>query len=70
MKTTIAKWENPISITKVTLAPLPNSHGKRVSCINGCGRSVGGAVLVCRPCRRAANIKKERANEKARKHKG
>jgi hypothetical protein len=70
MTTTIAKWEKQISRTKKLLPPLPNPHGKHIPCIYGCGRFVGDTVLVCRSCRRSAKIKKERANEKVRKHKG
>ena len=69
MRTSIAKWENKISITKSPAPKLPNPQGKHVPCINGCGNEVSENVLTCRSCRRKAKLVKARAERKIRKTK-
>ena len=69
MRTSIARWENPISKTVIPAPKLPASQGKRIPCINACGNTVTEAAIICRHCKRKAKIKKGRAEEKTRKNK-
>ena len=57
MRTTIAKWKNPIGRSMKVLEPLPEVKGKRVACVNGCGRMVAESLLICRKCKRTAKVR-------------
>lgn len=55
MSTSKAKWENPISLTKVELPVSPNPRGRKIDCLSGrgCGNKVAKSIGICRDCRRA-----------------
>jgi len=67
MSTSKAKLENLISITRKYLPSLPEAHGKRVSCLGGCGKEVTADMGECKHCRRSRIHKGLKRVKKARK---
>lgn len=67
MTTTKALWQKSVSKMKKLLPALPNSHGKRIKCLIGCGNEVSANVGICRDCRRKGRRRHAKADYQQRK---